>query len=274
MNTSSFQPSVRFALGFAVASTLAVLGMAYSPGTLRAQRCEEGDAPQECTRPPIPCSATADCPEALSCLTTRVVESCPVASGGEPIAGDAGCTIAEEPIEDPSCVYVVVKCSDDSQCEPGLSCQALGSVSDCNSSSAGTTCTERTTSFCFPIRRDCETTSDCEGTWRCAALPEDAWQNPPPGWEGATSICAPEGIALYIEGRVEVESESSSEPDSAARGNVEASGADDDSRAASDASGGCTVSASSRESRQLPFGASCFMLLSSALLLSRRRART
>jgi hypothetical protein len=190
------------------------------------------------------------------------------------MSGDAGCTIAEEPIEDPSCVYVLVECTDDSQCGRGLSCQALGSEGECNSSSAGTTCTERTTSYCFPIRRDCETASDCEGTWRCAALPEYARQNPPPGWEGATALCLPEGIALYIEGRVEVETESSSDADSAGRGNAEASGADDDGAASRDASGGCSVSAASSRSRELPFGASCFTLLSFALRRRFARGKT
>lgn len=66
------------------------------------------------------------------------------------------------------------------------------------------------------MRDDCTDSSECEDDWRCTMLPEGALSHPPAGWEGATKLCVPEGIALALEGRVELSSRatvSSSEAD-------------------------------------------------------------
>jgi hypothetical protein len=154
---------------------------------------------------PIACASTADCPLALVCETTRIVASCSAAPAGDDVpASDAGCISEEEPIAAPSCVYAPMPCMDDTECAAGNSCQALGSESECNSAGGVPVCTEREVSFCFPVREDCSDSSDCDEDWRCAMLPEGALNDPPVGWEGATKICVPEGIALFLEGRIEI----------------------------------------------------------------------
>lgn len=175
----------------------------------------------------IACESTADCPLALVCEATRVVESCATAPAGNDVpASDAGCTIEEEPIEAPSCVYAPVSCTVATGCEGGLTCQPLGRVSECHSSpdpGVEPVCTERTESFCFPQRDDCAESSECDDGWRCAMLPESASNDPPAGWEGATKICVPEGIALFLEGRIKISrtaTSSSSSEDRAASANV------------------------------------------------------
>jgi hypothetical protein len=159
---------------------------------------------------PIACESTADCPLALECETTRIVESCPTAPAGDQAPpSDAGCTTEEEPIESPSCVYAPVSCTDETDCATGLTCQALGRVSECHSSpdpAGEPVCTDRWESFCFPMREDCTDSSECDEDWRCTMLPEGALDHPPAGWEGATKLCVPEGIALVLEGRVELSS--------------------------------------------------------------------
>ena len=278
MNIATSPSSARLTLGIVLGGVLALPLSAYRPSLVRAQACEQGDAAEECTRPPIPCSASDDCPEALTCLTTRVVESCPVASAGGSgaLASDAGCVTEQEPVEDPRCVLSLVECSADSECGAGWSCQALGASTDCSGSAAGEVCTEQTVHFCFPIPHGCESTSDCDGGWRCVALPDSARENPPPSWEGAIAICAPEGVALYIEGRVETGKITSSEADGDARSNGAAPGSSerDDRASASDSSAGCSVNASSKGSPEAPCGAAFLALLLLARIGTGLRARS
>jgi hypothetical protein len=234
---------------------------------------------QEEPATPIACESTADCPLALECETTRIVESCPTAPAGDQAPpSDAGCTIEEEPIESPSCVYAPVRCTDEADCASGLTCQALGRVSECNSSpepAGEPVCIDRWESYCFPMRDDCTDSSECDEGWRCTMLPEGALSHPPAGWEGATKLCVPEGIALVLEGRVELSSRatiSSAEAD----GRVPAS---NDGGAISDHDGPVKNTSLCSATAVLPAfgsvrhsGVQALMLLALGVLVRRRRA--
>ena len=237
-----------------------------------------GARAQEEPATPIACESTADCPLALECETTRIVESCPTSSGSDPVpASDAGCTTEEEPIESPSCVYAPVSCTDETDCATGLTCQAIGRVSECTSSpdpAGEPTCVDRWESFCFPMREDCTDSSGCDEDWRCTMLPEGALSHPPPGWEGATKLCVPEGIALVLEGRVELSSRATI---SSADGERRAATANDGG-AVSDHDGPVKNTSVCSATAALPafgsghhFGAQALVLLALGVLVRRRR---
>ena len=181
----------------------------------------------ECRPQKMTCETDGDCAAGLSC-EHHADNDCAVAA--RPGAADGGVPVDSDPCEpsEPSpgeCEYHFVRCEKDNECDKGLVCTALGTASACSSSGAAPcmpgqecpspvpeeeTCTEITQFYCFPPRADCDNDDDCDDGTRCVALPDDAKEDPPPVWEGATALCLPEAIALVLEGRVDASGDASS----------------------------------------------------------------
>jgi hypothetical protein len=173
-----------------------------------------GEAPAEpqlgsCEPAPIECEAHADCPEGLVCRKSEGDGDCTASSEG----GEAKCTSEPEPGR---CVYEAEPC--DGTCDDDrYACLAIGEVGECSAQPGAPcpnngecppppepVCTQEERRYCFPARVDCATDADCDGGWQCVALSEDAKDDAPEGWEGADRLCLPEGLALAIEGKVDV----------------------------------------------------------------------
>ncbi|MGD8863228.1 MAG: hypothetical protein PVI30_24655 [Myxococcales bacterium] len=185
--------------------------------------CDAG-APEptgECEPQPLDCETDADCPEGLTCeeQSGSGAVACAV-----PAPGTDGEVICEEPEPtDPErqCAFERADCETDADCTaPGFECLVVEEGGGVSCSGTGSACAPgedcpppeeqcevaptQTERYCFPERRDCVVDSECAGTWRCTDLPEGAQRNPPAGWEGATRVCLPEGLALALTGQLEV----------------------------------------------------------------------
>jgi MYXO-CTERM domain-containing protein len=146
------------------------------------------------------------------------------------------------------CVLSLTECTKDAQCDAPEVCTALGVTSECSGSGSASPscapgsdcpapppppeeqCTETTHSFCFPQRHDCSGGEKCPADTRCVKLPEDSLDHPPPGWEGVSALCLPEGWALVIEGRAETDgggTDSSAEASSSGRDTAKGGQAND-----------------------------------------------
>jgi MYXO-CTERM domain-containing protein len=127
----------------------------------------------------------------------------------------------------------------------------------------------------------------------CAELPDKARDNPPSGWEGATNIWMPEGLAMLLSGQIRADSGglgstarfsplseiSKSDFDNAGSGaatSLEGAAASLEESDESDGSdlgsrsddGGCSVAPAGRGTALLPL-----VLLTAAAFLARRRRR-
>lgn len=162
-----------------------------------------------CEPKPIACDTSADCPEALSCESDG-------GSGTCTSLRDGGTLCEPDMPEEKRCVYAPTECDADDDCDAAYACTVLGSVEECSGGGFACndgedcpapepeTCTRRDVKACFPERVDCEVDADCALDWRCVEIPEDArGAEAPAGWQDATSVCFPEGLALVADGRVE-----------------------------------------------------------------------
>jgi hypothetical protein len=227
-----------------------------------------------CHPKPVTCKTTADCPEGLSCETSKQDASCVSSS-----SGDTTCMPSTK--TERVCSYVPVGCTSDKDCAANYLCTDGGSgTTSCSSSGAACApgqqncpppaepvCTTSTQKVCFPKRIDCTTDAKCPKHWLCALLPKDAQKHPPTGWQGATQTCFPEGLALALMGKIQIEGSGSSE--SSASGTSTKTNANDSGSPTSNNSGGCAMTL-------LPHAPNTnAMLLTSvaALLLIRRRCR-
>jgi MYXO-CTERM domain-containing protein len=220
-------------------------------GVADAGACDSTPSPRsgECEPRKMTCDTDADCVKGLTCLHRDGDVACAsppaLPDGGVPETPDCG-TPDPGPGE---CAYVLVECKKDSDCDDGLECSLVSKTSTCEGSgSAGCmpgqqcpppeameSCTETTHSYCFPPRVDCTSDDDCDDGARCVELPDDAKEDPPPGWEGADALCFPEAFALALEQRVDFEGgEGSRSEDSSAN----SAGGGDSPAAGRGASGG------------------------------------
>lgn len=259
--------------------------------------------PPDCTPPqegqcepvPITCELDDDCPFPLRCETTRTVEECSAApaSGSDAAAGAGGCTRMEVALDEPRCVFDLVACTQDTDCDADLPCQPIGRQEDCSSAEPSCApgepcaqqppvCTERVLSYCFPRRNDCDDDGDCGAGWQCTELQQDAQEHPPPGWEGATRVCLPEGIALYLAGRVEAGASGGDSSDEAASGRADSASGGSEAQGAAAASadeepstgGACSAHRGVRAQGQSVDGrASAAALLALTLAFVRLRRR-
>jgi hypothetical protein len=264
--------------------------------------CDAGVATPtgECEPRPLSCQTDADCPEGLTCVEE---------SGGD---GSVGCTapapgtdgevVCDEPApSEPvrECAFDPVDCETDADCSaPGFECLSVeegGGVSCSGSAPACAPgedcpppeeeCVEEptiTVSYCFPVRQDCVVDSECRGTWQCTDLPDGAQRGAPEGWEDATRVCLPEGLALALAGAADFDdgdlgtrTTGADRADAFEQGGAVlpgATGGADANAGDGEGDGLCAITTASRagSGRGAPAG---LVLLAVAALWARRRAR-
>ncbi len=201
--------------------------MACEPGGMATADCRPGEAcdagapevlPGECRPQEIECETDADCPAGLYCEEQRAGEvACTAPAPG------ADASVACEP-EQPAppvsvCTFEPAECETDADCEQegfgcleveqggGESCTGGGPICepDTECPEPEVVCVQEPSSiirYCFPERVDCTEDSECAADWVCGALYEKAQDHPPTGWEGATTVCLPEGLALIFSGQI------------------------------------------------------------------------
>jgi hypothetical protein len=215
--------------------------------------------------------------------------SCTVPRAG---AGDGGSScepVDPEPSES-TCSYDPTSCETDADCErDGYVCIEGEGARECSGSgsacAAGEECPPvevecsepEIIRYCFPGRVDCSDDGECAEGWRCVELPEDARDNPPPEWEGASQVCLPEGLARAIEGTIAL----GDSDFKAGSGSAEASGARGDALGEEDSAGapaqdsaasgggddsGCAAAGSARGQ-----SSTALVLLAVSWLFTRRR---
>lgn len=227
-----------------------------------------------CHAVPILCEADADCPEGLVCE-----------EGG----GTGACTSSRdggthcEPLKpaEKECEYQPVECKSDDDCEPDFACTVFGTIEECSGGGSvcpdgeecpapePDRCTSRDIKVCFPERVDCTNDGDCAGDWRCVEVPENArGDDAPSGWEDATEVCLPEGLALVYEGRVKGGGLSHGD---ASGGGGEPTRSEEKASGGDDGCGSCHVGSAQGRARSM----GAFLALAAAIALAlRRRARS
>lgn len=184
--------------------------------------CDAGPQPEArgfCEAQEIECDASSDCPLGLSCVEQEggdVDFGCTSPGGPGFDAGTSDCELPPPSEPRAECAFEPPSCETDSDCSGGYACLTDSSGASCSTSGPAciqgeecpepvTVCDEPVTvSYCFPARQDCASGADCDHAWLCTELPLDAQDNPPMGWEGATQICLPEGIALAVTEQIEL----------------------------------------------------------------------
>ena len=188
-------------------------------------------------------------------------------SGGDDPAPDAKLPAAApeeecEPATEGQCVYTLVECKADSDCEGGDLCTEFdggGACSEepdcagdgCPEDDEEPVCEQTTISWCFPKPVDCSDGQKCGDGTRCVVLPEDVNDDAPASWNGASALCLPELWALAFEERIEIDGgKGSSEAASDGKGvrsdslgNSDDDAAEDDGTNAAAANDDCAVSA-------------------------------
>lgn len=205
------------------AGTACDLAPQATPTCARDGECPEPEpdpTPEgRCEAQPVACEDDADCPTGLNCVDEG--------RGGSDVtcasSPDGGTDCEDAPEPEPAtraCGFVWTECETDADCEqPGYACIVAGeqSASECSvavpACMPGADCPEpaepecepiEEVSRCFPARTDCDDDADCEAGWECYALPEDVIEDAPPGFEGATQVCFPEGLVLVIEDKIQL----------------------------------------------------------------------
>jgi len=250
----------------------------------------------QCQPQPIACKDDGDCPTGLTCVEEDQGDSASSCTS----SADGGVVCEEPPAPEPAtraCGFALVGCQDDSDCtQDGYVCTVTETKADCSDvpcsadgvcpEPAAADCTPSEYRVCFPARVDCSDDSECDDGWTCYALPDDLQKDAPAGYEGATDVCFPEGVALAIDGQIELADTGSRDAggarDQSAGGKATSDEADADHSAgggASDAGtgggksggGGCGVAVVS--GRGLRAGTLGVLFASVLSLVLRRRAQ-
>jgi hypothetical protein len=162
-----------------------------------------------CEPKPIVCETALDCPEGLACESGGDTGTCTSSR-------DGGTTCEPDEPSAKQCVYAPTECTSDDDCDADYACTVLATTQECSGGGPACApgescpdptpdmCTTRELKSCFPKRVDCRVDGDCNGDWNCVEIPEDArGEDAPAGWQDATAVCFPEGLALVAQGRVE-----------------------------------------------------------------------
>ena len=245
-----------------------------------------------CEPRPIDCATDDDCPTGLTCLEDT--ESGGVSTCSSSRDGGVSCEPTVEPVTTTTraCGFQNEVCETDDDCtQAGFACITSQGETSCSGSDPGcaqgqecpppppTQCETSTTKTCFPARVDCTQDSDCEAHWVCFTLPPDAQDGAPAEFVGATDVCMPEGLALAIDGAIELARSSGvgrSEADAASgAGTDHESGAPTSGSKATSAAGtdggSCMVSAPGHGRARA--ASQALMLLGACVLVLRRRLR-